>query len=147
MTVEAIIATQGTNQARRIQNADRRRVGQFGAILSHESEEDQIATDAIPYTHASSSVNTVLSLNTIHTEHLVQQKRQEYGQNLIGQLKQLHKEVLLGDLSKQQSLLQQLRTTIMNSPEFSHNAALEETLQAIELRTAVEIAKRQARNS
>jgi hypothetical protein len=141
MTIEAIIGMSVVSTVRKVGRTSAHKVGKFSEFSLEEVDEP--SADGISSAHTLTSVNTVLSLGLFNTQNTLQEHSHEHGKELLHYLQLLHTEILYGDPEKQKAALHKLRGLIMQKREISSNYALEEALEAIELRTLIELAKRE----
>jgi hypothetical protein len=92
-------------------------------------------------TQGAQGVSGFLFMQEVSDEEVQRQKGLQQGKSVIQALEQLHRDLLLGQVPE--STLLRLETTIAKKREVFTDPRLSQLLDEIELRAAVELAKRQ----
>ena len=133
---------QGLNFIKNIESARRKRKAASASFSDYISEDGVEETKAANDSAKVSSISTLLAIQEVANdiEQIEQNKKQ--AEKDINYLEDYQKALLVNDADQLHKNLKKLQETIARNRARSSNAELEETIDAIELRAAVEAAKR-----
>lgn len=135
MHIYGIKNLQRTEAPRRARNA---KVGDFSSVM--ESEDETSVASASDVTTIN-SISNILSLQEIDMSVEVRRQNAKHGESLLDSMDNLLDSTLKGDLESKQKALENLQREVEKTPKDLSNDALDELLDSIKLRSAVELAK------
>jgi hypothetical protein len=136
-----IIETQATYSASKLKKIRKAGDGDFGDFLSAAEEAEQTSgSGGILSAMEVGSLNPLLSLQEVSEDDVRRQRTLQQGKQSIDVLEELRREILTGNtnpamLGRMQAQVEQMRKN--TAPD----AKLQEIMNDIELRLAVEVAK------
>lgn len=111
----------------------------FADLLAlSESSESQAATPVSDIS-ATSSLSNLLSLQEISEEDIKRKKLLQQGKNMLDTLENLRQQLLIGTIPAH--MLQDLNRQIMLEKQMTADPQVNDLIEEIELRLAVELAK------
>jgi hypothetical protein len=111
--------------------------GDFSVFLS-DSEEEQKSVSEV---YATPTLNSMLFLQDVNSQQNIAKKNYERGQDILDGLENYRRAMVTGDKSAD---LQKVANQLKERRTKSEDANLENLIDEIELRAAVEAAKREA---
>lgn len=133
---------QGLNFIKNIESARRKRKAASASFSDYINDDGVEETKAANDSAKVSSISTLLAIQEVANdiEQIEQNKKQ--AEKDINYLEDYQKALITNDANLLHKNLKKLQETIARNRARSSNAELEETIDAIELRAAVEAAKR-----
>jgi DNA polymerase I-like protein with 3'-5' exonuclease and polymerase domains len=113
--------------------------GSFADILALSGSEDAHAASALSDVGAASALSNLLSLQEISEEDVRRKKLMQQGANMLDTLEQLRQQLLMGTIPSH--LLQDLSRQLALQKQKAVDPKLNDVIEEIELRLAVELAK------
>jgi hypothetical protein len=114
------------------------KTGDFASVM--DSEDENTVTSSSEVTSIN-SISNILSLQSVDYDAEIKRDNAEHGEKLLDSMDDLMRSSLDGDdISKEKALLK-LQKEVKNSPKDLTNDELDELLDSIKLRSAVELAK------
>lgn len=115
-------------------------------VFSVESNNEEISVQEEAPVSSMHSIQSILSLQTMHTEIALEAASYEKGENLLGKMDKLLNATLKENQADKSLALNNLAQAASATLERSHNAELEDMIDEIKLRAAVELAKNRGRS-
>ena len=113
--------------------------GSFADILALSGSEETHAANGVSDVSAASALSNLLSLQEISEEDVRRKKLLQQGANMLDTLDQLRQQLLMGTIPGH--LLQDLGRQLELEKQKATDPRLNEVIEEIELRLAVELAK------
>jgi len=132
----AITSTTSTTRKRSVGG-----VGGFAELLASAEAGDAAAPATISDVAATAALSNLLALQEISEEDVKRRKLMQQGNNLLDSLEQLRQRLLIGTLPAH--TLRELSRELSVQKQMVNDPKMNEIIEEIELRAAVELAKLQ----
>lgn len=134
---------QGLNFIKNIESARRKRKAASASFSGYISEDGVEETKAANDAAKVSSISTLLAIQEVASDLDQIEQNKKQAEKDINYLEDYQKALITNDPNLLHKNLKKLQETIARNRARSSNAELEETIDAIEIRAAVEAAKRE----
>lgn len=114
------------------------KTGDFASVMDGEDENTVTSSSEVT---SINSISNILSLQSVDYDAEIKRENAKHGEKLLDSMDDLMRSSLNGeDVSREKALLK-LQKEVKNSPKDLTNDELDELLDSIKLRSAVELAK------